>query len=51
MFASASTDVEIERVGTDVRIREATGSSFILPSGCDLVIDAQTTIGCYEHMP
>lgn len=51
MFASHSTDVEIERVGADVRITEATGASFILPPGCDPVIDLQTTIGCFEHVP
>ncbi|NIS80762.1 MAG: hypothetical protein GTO14_11260 [Anaerolineales bacterium] len=51
MFEWASTDVEIERVGAEVLISEATGESYFLPSGCDPIIDQQTTIGCYEYLP
>ncbi len=51
MFAWASTEVEIERVGADVLIREATGERYVLLSGCDPVIEQATSIGCYEHVP
>ena len=53
MFAWASTDVQIERVGSNVRIIEVAGSgdTVILPPGCDSKIQTQTTIGCYEHVP
>ena len=53
MFAWASTDVKIERVGSNVRITEIAGAGDIvlLPPGCDPIIHNQTTIGCYEHVP
>jgi hypothetical protein len=53
MFAWASTDVKIERVGGNVRVTEISGSGDVtlLPPGCDPIIKTQTTIGCYEHIP
>jgi hypothetical protein len=53
MFASSSTDVKIERVGSNVRITEVAGSGdiILLPPGCDPKIKTQTSIGCYEHVP
>jgi hypothetical protein len=53
MFAWASTDVKIERVGGNVRITEVAGAGDIvlLPPGCDPKIKTETTIGCYEHVP
>lgn len=53
MFAWATTDVKIERVGANVRVTEVAGAGdvVILPQGCDPIIKTQTTIGCYEHVP
>jgi hypothetical protein len=53
MFSWATTDVKIERVGANVRVTEVAGSGdvTILPQGCDPIIQSQTTIGCYEHVP
>jgi len=53
MFSWATTDVKIERVGANVRVTEISGSGDVtlLPQGCDPIIQTQTTIGCYEHIP
>jgi hypothetical protein len=53
MFSDATTDVTIERAGANVRIEEKAASQYIhvLPPGCDSVIQTQTGIGCYEHVP
>jgi hypothetical protein len=53
MHPDASTDVRIDRQGSNVRIIEVAGyqSGFVLPPGCDPVIEEQTSIGCFEHLP
>jgi hypothetical protein len=53
IYASANTDLSIEREGGKVRVTEQAGQQLILilPPGCDQVIQANTTIGCYEHIP
>jgi hypothetical protein len=52
-YSSSNTDVAIERVGGNrVRIAEKAGNQyiFVLPRGCDQIIQANTTIGCFEYL-
>ncbi|MBN1438799.1 MAG: hypothetical protein JW929_05245 [Anaerolineales bacterium] len=53
MYSWATTDVTIERAGNDIRIEEQGGQEYIfnLPPGCDPIINSETSIGCYEHIP
>ena len=53
MYSGDSTVVTIERQGLNLRIVEKDGQRFILtiPRGCDMVIQENTSIGCWEHVP
>ena len=51
MFSWATTDVVLERTGDALKIAEVAGESYLLPAGCDQVIDLNVTIQCHEHVP
>ncbi len=49
MFEGMNMDVEIERVGPNLRVADTFGESYILPPGCDPVID--TAFQCWDTVP
>jgi hypothetical protein len=49
MFEGMNMDVEIERVGPNLRVADTFGESYILPPGCDTVID--TAFQCWDTVP
>ncbi len=49
MFEGMDMDVEIERVGPNLRVADTFGESYILPPGCDPVID--TAFQCWDTVP
>lgn len=51
MFSWATTEVVLERTGNALQIAEDAGESYLLPAGCDPVIDLNVTIQCHEHVP
>ena len=52
LFSWASTDVTIESVGNAVQIAEQAAQEyiFVMPKGCDPVIQADFGAGCFEYL-
>ena len=49
MFTGMEMDVEITRVGPNLRVSDSFGESYIIPPGCDPVI--ANAFQCYNSVP
>jgi hypothetical protein len=49
MFEGMDRDIEVELAGGRVRIAESTGESYLLPPGCDPIIDSN--FRCIDDVP